>query len=125
MTTTPLTCSRITSSRIDLRESVFNFLQQEVYTKDTVLLDVNALMYYCIFDIRKAIYEVEDLQGALSNTAQTQLKEVFGNMNFTEALTSQSSINEHLVKEFSKLFFAWGIHVERMELLDLSPKACM
>jgi hypothetical protein len=43
-------------------------------------------------------------------------------MNFTEALTSQTSINEHLVKEFSKLFFAWGIHVERMELLDLSPK---
>jgi regulator of protease activity HflC (stomatin/prohibitin superfamily) len=64
----------ITSHRIDLRESVFNFLQQEVYTKDTVLLDVNALMYYSIFDIKKAIYEVEDLQGALSNTAQTQLK---------------------------------------------------
>jgi len=43
-------------------------------------------------------------------------------MNFTEALTSQTSINEHLVKEFSKLFFGWGIHVERMELLDLAPK---
>lgn len=45
------------------------------------------------------------------DTAQTQLKEVFGNMNFTEALTSQSSINDHLVKEFSKLFNLWGIHV--------------
>jgi len=111
-----------TSSRIDLRESVFNFLKQEVYTKDTVLLDVNALMYYNIFDIKKAIYEVDDLQGALSNTAQTQLKEVFGNMTFSEALTSQSSINEHLVKEFSKLFSAWGLQVQRMELLDLSPK---
>jgi len=79
-------------------------------------------MYYRIFDIKKAIYEVDDLQGALSNAAQSQLKEVFGNMNFTEALTSQTSINEHLGKEFSKLFFAWGIHVERMELLDLAPK---
>jgi len=117
-----ITDETITSSRIDLRESVFNFLRQEVYTKDTVLLDVNALMYYRIFDIKKAIYEVDDLQGALSNAAQSQLKEVFGNMNFTEALTSQTSINDHLVKEFSKLFFAWGIHVERMELLDLAPK---
>jgi len=117
-----ITDETITSSRIDLRESVFNFLRQEVYTKDTVLLDVNALMYYRIFDIKKAIYEVDDLQGALSNAAQSQLKEVFGNMNFTEALTSQTSINDHLVKEFSKLFFGWGIHVERMELLDLAPK---
>jgi len=112
-----------TSIRIDLRESVFNFLKQEFYTKDTVLLDVHALMYFRIYDIKKAIYEVDDLQGALSNTAQTQLKEVFGNMNFTEALESQSQINEHLVQEFSKLFSHWGIVVERMELLDLSPKS--
>ncbi|KAF2075035.1 hypothetical protein CYY_003645 [Polysphondylium violaceum] len=112
-----------TSTRIDLRESVFNFLKQEFYTKDTVLLDVHALMYFRIYDIKKAIYEVDDLQGALSNTAQTQLKEVFGNMSFTEALESQSQINDHLVQEFSKLFSQWGIVVERMELLDLSPKS--
>jgi len=73
----------ITTHRIDLRESVYNFQRQEVYTKDTVLLDVNALMYYRIFDIKKAIYEVDDLQNALMNTAQTQLKEVFGNMDFS------------------------------------------
>ena len=105
-----------------MREAVFNFLPQEVYTKDTVLLDVNALMYYRITDIKKAIYEVDNLEGALSNTAQTQLKEVFGNMNFSDALTSQTNINEHLKTEFGKLFGAWGIKVERMELLDLSPK---
>eukprot|EP00698_Gefionella_okellyi_P011928 TRINITY_DN3184_c0_g1_i1.p1 TRINITY_DN3184_c0_g1~~TRINITY_DN3184_c0_g1_i1.p1 ORF type:complete len:358 (+),score=51.99 TRINITY_DN3184_c0_g1_i1:34-1107(+) len=111
-----------TGYRIDLRESMFNFLKQEVYTKDTVLMDVNALMYYRIFDIKKAIYEVDDLQAALSNTAQTQLKEVFGNMTFSEALRSQTDINVHLQREFSKLFAGWGIHVERMELLDLMPK---
>lgn len=110
------------STRIDLRESVFNFLRQEVYTKDTILLDVNSLMYYRITDIKKAIYEVEDLQAALSNTAQTQLKEVFGNMTFSEALQSQNYINEHLRRDFAKLFSAWGIHVERMELLDMMPK---
>jgi regulator of protease activity HflC (stomatin/prohibitin superfamily) len=50
------------------------------------------------------------------------LKEVFGNMTFSQALRSQSEINEHLVAEFGKLFAGWGIHVERMELLDLMPK---
>lgn len=113
----------VTAKRIDLRESTFNFMKQEVYTRDTVLLDVNSLMFYRIFDIKKATYEVEDLQSALSNTAQTQLKEVFGRMTFTEALASQRAINEHLVSQFSKLFLGWGIHVERMELLDLMPKA--
>ena len=43
----------VNDHRIDLRESVFNFLRQEVYTKDTVLVDVNALMYYSIGDVRK------------------------------------------------------------------------
>jgi len=113
----------INAVRIDLRESMFNFMKQEVYTRDTVLLDVNSLMFYRIFDIKKAAYEVEDLQSALSNTAQTQLKEVFGKMTFSEALASQRSINEHLVQQFSKLFLGWGIHVERMELLDLVPKS--
>mmetsp|Transcript_14066 Transcript_14066/g.33237 ORF Transcript_14066/g.33237 Transcript_14066/m.33237 type:complete len:249 (+) Transcript_14066:337-1083(+) len=80
-------------------------------------------MYYRIYDVHKAVYEVEDLLGALCQTAQTQLKEVFGNMTFSKALASQKSINEHLVKEFSKVFAAWGIHVERMELLDLQPNS--
>lgn len=66
---------------------------------------------------------MEDLQAALSNTAQTQLKEVFGNLLFTDALKSQEEISEHLSREFGKLFHTWGIHVERMELLDLMPKA--
>ena len=83
-----------TDYRVDLRESVFNFLRQEVYTKDTLLLNVNSIMYYSIVDIRKAVYEVDDLPGAIMNVAQTQLKEVFGRMTFQECMTSQDQINE-------------------------------
>lgn len=111
-----------TDSRIDLRESVFNFLRQEVYTKDTILLDVNSLMYYSIGDIKQAIYQVEDLQNAISNVAQTQLKAVFGNMTFSEALASQQAINQHMKHNFAKTFASWGIVVERIELLDMKPK---
>ena len=80
--------------RIDLRENVFNFMRQEVYTKDTILLDVNSIMYYRIVDANKAIYEVDDLESAIVNVAQTQLKEVFGRMTFQECMTSQDQINE-------------------------------
>jgi len=113
----------VNDHRIDLRESVFNFLRQEVYTKDTVLVDVNALMYYSIGDVRKAIYEVEDLQTAISNVAQTQLKDVFGKMSFTHALESQEIINTHMQRSFAKTFIKWGINVHRIELQDLRPKS--
>ena len=53
---------------IDLRESVFNFQEQQVFTKDTVLVDVDAVMYYKIVDVKKAVYEIDDLQVALCNT---------------------------------------------------------
>jgi len=108
--------------RIDLRESVFNFPIQEVYTRDTILLDVNSIMYYRIFDLKKAVYEVDDLNTAISNVAQTQLKEVFGNMTFTEALASQATINDHMKQAFGERFSQWGVQVERMELLDMMPK---
>jgi len=111
-----------TLKRIDLRENVFNFMRQEVYTKDTILLDVNSLMYYRISDVKAAIYEVEDLQGAIVNVAQTQLKEVFGQMTFSEAMQSQAQINKHMKKAFGPRFSGWGIKVERMELLDILPK---
>ena len=112
-----------TNYRIDLRENVFDFLKQEVYTKDTILLDVNSLMYYKIVDIKKAIYEVDDLQSAIINVAQTQLKEVFGRMTFQECMTSQDKINEYMKDAFLPRFLGWGIQVERMELLDMIPRS--
>jgi regulator of protease activity HflC (stomatin/prohibitin superfamily) len=111
-----------TLKRIDLRENVFNFMRQEVYTKDTILLDVNSLMYYRIRDVKKAIYEVEDLQGEIVNVAQTQLKEAFGSMTFADAMRSQQKINDHMKSAFGPRFEGWGIKVERMELLDILPK---
>merc|ERR1719399_645354 len=113
----------IVTQRVDKRETIFNFLPQELFTRDTVIIEVNALMYYKIKDVQLAVYEVDDLLGALSNTAQTQLKEIFGNMTFSQALLSQKQINDHLAGEFSRIFATWGIEVQRMELLGLAPNA--
>lgn len=71
----------------------------------------------------QAIYEVEDLQTAISNVAQTQLKDVFGKMSFTHALESQEIINTHMQRSFAKTFIKWGINVHRIELQDLRPKS--
>jgi regulator of protease activity HflC (stomatin/prohibitin superfamily) len=114
--------SLVNDFRVDLRESIFNFMPQDVYTRDTIMLSVNCVMYYSIKDVRKAIYEVEDLTAAVSNTAQTQLKEVFGGMTFQEALTSQESINTHMKRNFGATFDSWGLEVHRIELQDMRPK---
>lgn len=76
-----------------------------------------------IVDVVKAVYEVDDLLSALSNTAATSIKEVFGNLTFSQALESQKQINDHLAQDFARVFQTWGIQVERMELLDLQPNA--
>eukprot|EP00505_MAST-04D_sp_SCG-Rhode-Island_P002660 Stramenopile-MAST_4_protein_2660 len=107
--------------RVDMRESLFNFVPQEVYTKDTIQVRVNALMYYKITDVKKAIYGVEDLHQAVGNVAQAELKMLFGSMTFTEALSSQDKINDSLVPKFNKEFADWGVVCTRVEILDFRP----
>ncbi|CAE7883698.1 unnamed protein product, partial [Symbiodinium sp. KB8] len=97
-------------------------MRQEVYTKDTVIMEVNAVMYFSFNNIQLAVYQVDDLPSAISNTAQTQLKEAFGRLSFTEALASQQEVNENMNRNFSARFHQWGITVHRIELQDMKPK---
>lgn len=113
----------ITDYRVDLRESLFQFVRMEVYSKDTVALEVNAVMFYRVVDVRRAIYDVQDLAQAVSDTAQSQLKRIFGGMTFAEALQSQSTINSLMRQGVRDTYEKWGLQVERIELQDLRPKA--
>lgn len=113
----------VTQTRVDLRENLFSFVKQEVYSRDTVLLEVSCFMLYRIVDVRKAIYEVDDLAQAVADTAQSQLKRIFGGLTFAEALASQETINGLMRTGVSQTYEKWGLHVERIELQDLRPKA--
>jgi len=107
--------------RVDCRESMFNFLEQQVYTRDTIQVRVNALMYYRIVHVKKAIYGVDDLHAAIGNVAQSEMKMIFGSMSFTEALSAQDKINQMLIPKFNKEFEAWGVYCTRVEVLDFMP----
>eukprot|EP00948_MAST-09A_sp_MAST-9A-sp1_P002840 g2840.t1 len=108
-----------TSWRVDLRETVYNFARQSVFTKDTVQLVVNALMYYRIIDVKKAVYEVDDLQSALNNTVQAYLRDVFGNITFNESLTAQNKVNAYMKHMGQKQYSEWGVELIRMEILEI------
>ena len=112
---------RVNIMRIEQRESLFNFPPWQVFTRDTVNLTVNMLMYYRIFSVKKAVYRVDDLHASISNVAQAEIKVIFGSMTFTEALTSQDEVNRLAKQTLNKDFHEWGVHCTRLEILNISP----
>lgn len=107
--------------RIDLREAVYDFPKQNVITKDNVTMEINALLYYQIFDPKAAIYAVLNLPEAIEKLTQTTLRNVIGSMDLEETLVSRSSINEKLRIILDEATDKWGVKVNRVELLEVNP----
>ena len=107
--------------RIDMREAVYDFPKQNVITKDNVTMQINALLYYRIFDPKAAIYEVEDLPQAIEMLTQTTLRNVIGAMELDESLVSRDSINEKLRIILDEATDRWGVKVNRVELQEVTP----
>ncbi len=107
--------------RIDLRESVFDFPKQNVITKDNVMTEINALLYFQVMDPVKAMYEIENLPMAIEKLTQTTLRNVIGEMDLDECLTSRDTINGKLRAILDEASHKWGVKVNRVELQDINP----
>lgn len=110
-------------SRIDLRESVYDFPKQNVITKDNVTMEINALLYYQITDPKAAIYEVDNLPQAIEKLTQTTLRNIIGSMDLDETLVSRDEINEKLRVILDEATDKWGVKVNRVELQEVNPPA--
>jgi regulator of protease activity HflC (stomatin/prohibitin superfamily) len=91
--------------RIDLRESVFDFPKQNVITKDNVMTEINALLYFQVME----------------KLTQTTLRNVIGEMDLDECLTSRDTINGKLRTILDEASHKWGVKVNRVELQDINP----
>lgn len=80
-------------TKLDLRESVYDFPKQNVITKDNVTMEINALLYYQITDPKAAVYEVNNLPEAIEKLTQTTLRNIIGSMDLDETLVSRDQIN--------------------------------
>ena len=107
--------------RIDLREQVFDFPRQSVITRDNVQTSINALLYYQIVDPFKAVYEIDNLPLAIEKLAQTTLRNVIGELELDETLTSRDTINSKLRIVLDDATNKWGVKVNRVELQDITP----
>ncbi len=106
---------------IDLREQVYDFPSQQVITRDNVTTEINALLYFQITDPKKAVYEIDNLPNAIEKLTQTSLRNVIGELELDETLTSRDTINSKLQLILDDATNKWGVKVNRVELQDITP----
>ena len=109
------------SSDIDLREQVYDFDKQNVITKDNIQMQINALLYFQIVDPFKAVYEISNLPNAIEKLTQTTLRNIIGEMELDQTLTSRDTVNTKLRAVLDDATNKWGIKVNRVELQDITP----
>lgn len=113
---------RMTATKvIDLREQVYDFPSQQVITRDNVTTEINALLYFQITDPKKAVYEIDNLPNAIEKLTQTSLRNVIGELELDETLTSRDTINSKLQVILDDATNKWGVKVNRVELQDITP----
>ncbi len=108
-------------SKIDLRETVYDFPKQSVITKDNVVTEINAILYFQVTDPVKAVYEIANLPDAIEKLTQTTLRNVIGEMDLDQTLTSRDTINSKLRSVLDDATHKWGVKVNRVELQDINP----
>ena len=109
------------TNTIDLREQVYDFDRQNVITKDNIQMQINALLYFQIVDPFKAVYEINNLPNAIEKLTQTTLRNIIGEMELDQTLTSRDTINTKLRAVLDDATNTWGIKVNRVELQDITP----
>lgn len=112
-----------TLRKVDMREQVVDVPAQEVITKDNVVVTVDAIVYYEATDPVKLVYNVVDFYQAATKLAQTNLRNVVGEMELDQALTSREVINTKLRTVLDDATDKWGVRVVRVEIKRIDPPA--
>jgi len=109
--------------RVDMREQVVDVPPQEVITRDNVVVTVDAVVYYQATDPVKLKYNVANFIVAATKLAQTNLRNVIGDMDLDDALTSRDTINTELRNILDEATDVWGTRVVRVEIQRIDPPA--
>jgi len=112
--------SKVTN-RVSLKEQILDTPPQPVITKDNVTMQIDAVVYYHIFDSRLYTYGAADPVFALGNLSTTTLRNIIGSMTLDEALVSRDDINSKLTVLLDEATDPWGIKVTRVELKNIIP----
>ena len=105
--------------KIDIRTKAVDVAEQDAITKDNVSIRINAVLYYKVFDASKAVIAVEHYQYAVSQLAQTTMRNAVGAVSLDELLSERDKISTEICDIIDKATDPWGIKVENVELKDI------
>jgi regulator of protease activity HflC (stomatin/prohibitin superfamily) len=111
--------------KVDLRVKAVDVPDQKAITKDNISVDVNAVIYYKVNDANKAVLEVEDYYHAISQLAQTTMRDVVGEVELDQLLAERDNISERIRQIVDETSDAWGIKVNSVSLKDVALPANM
>ena len=106
--------------KVDIRTKAVDVPEQEAITRDNVSVRINAVIYYKVFDASKSVLEVENFYYAVSQLAQTTMRNVVGSVSLDELLSERDKLSAEICNIIDKATDPWGIKVENVELKDVS-----
>ncbi|MBQ7499349.1 MAG: SPFH/Band 7/PHB domain protein [Clostridia bacterium] len=111
------------AKKVTLKEQVLDSPPQPVITKDNVTMQIDTVIYYCIFDAKLYAYGAVNPISALGNLAATTLRNIVGEMELDGTLTSRDTINGKMTEILDEATDKWGIKVNRVDLKNIIPPA--
>ncbi|MHB8718355.1 MAG: SPFH domain-containing protein [Candidatus Dormibacteria bacterium] len=109
--------------RVDMRETPRPGDRQEVITKDNVVVAVNATIFTQVIDAQAALFSISNFDVALDALARTALRSVIGTMSLDEALSERDRINTAVQEQMEQVTDKWGIRINRIEIVEITPPA--
>ena len=109
--------------KVSLKEQIGDFPPQPVITKDNVTMHIDTVVFYTIFDPKLFTYGVEDARFALESLTATTLRNIIGELELDESLTSRELINAKMQATLDEATDPWGIKVKRVEVKNIMPPA--
>ena len=109
------------AKKVSLKEQVLDFPPQPVITKDNVTMQIDSVVFCKVFDPKLYVYGVESPLAGLQNLSATTLRNIIGEMELDQTLTSRDAINQRLEAVLDEATDPWGIKVTRVELKNIQP----